>query len=49
MNTFTPGSQDANSVIQGVLVLSSKRTKVEQNMIPEVFTPVTGKWKSKCG
>lgn len=47
IDTFTPRDQDANFVIQGVLVLASKRTKVEQNMIPDVFTPVTGRWKIK--
>ncbi|KAL6831586.1 FAD binding domain-containing protein [Trichoderma camerunense] len=47
IDTFTPDGQDANSVIQGVLVLASKRVKVEQNMIPDVFTPITGKWKIK--
>ncbi|KAM0512347.1 hypothetical protein ACHAPE_008913 [Trichoderma viride] len=47
INTFTPIGQELNSVIQGVLVLASKRTKVEQNMIPDVFTPITGKWKIK--
>ncbi|EHK42283.1 hypothetical protein TRIATDRAFT_30979 [Trichoderma atroviride IMI 206040] len=47
INTFTPSGQEPNSVIQGVLVLASKRTKVEQNMIPDVFTPLTGKWKIK--
>ncbi|PNP51907.1 hypothetical protein THARTR1_07498 [Trichoderma harzianum] len=47
IDTFTPDGQEINSVIQGVLVLASKRMKVEQNMIPEVFTPITGKWKIK--
>ncbi|RFU74284.1 fad binding domain-containing [Trichoderma arundinaceum] len=47
IDMFTPRGQDINTVIQGVLVLASKRTEVEQNMIPDVFTPVTGKWKIK--
>ncbi|KPM35874.1 3-hydroxybenzoate 4-monooxygenase [Neonectria ditissima] len=45
---FTPKIQDADSVIQSLLVLSSKRTAVEQEQIPEFFTPITGKWRSKC-
>ncbi|KAH6605527.1 fad binding domain-containing [Trichoderma cornu-damae] len=47
IDRFTPRNQDANAIIQGVLVLASKRIEVEQNMIPDVFTPVTGKWKIK--
>jgi phenol 2-monooxygenase len=44
---FTPRGQDANTVIQGVLVLASKRIEIEQKMIPDVFTPEIGKWKIK--
>lgn len=47
IDTFTPDGQDANSIIQGVLVFASERVKVERNMIPDVFTPITGKWKIK--
>ncbi|KAI1871577.1 uncharacterized protein JN550_004571 [Neoarthrinium moseri] len=45
---FTPPDSDADSVINLVLVLSGSRTEIEQEQIPEVFTPVTGKWKMKC-
>lgn len=44
---FTPTGQDADTVIQGVLVLASKRIEVEQKVIPDVFTPETGEWKIK--
>ncbi|UKZ76834.1 hypothetical protein TrVFT333_004549 [Trichoderma virens FT-333] len=47
IHMFTPRGQDANTVIQGVLVLASKRIEIEQKMIPDVFTPETGKWKIK--
>jgi phenol 2-monooxygenase len=47
IDTYTPRGQDSNTVIQGVLVLASKRIEVDQNMIPDVFTPATGKWKIK--
>ncbi|KAK7426894.1 hypothetical protein QQZ08_006640 [Neonectria magnoliae] len=45
---FTPETQDADAIIQSLLVLASKRTNVEQEQIPEFFTPITGKWLSKC-
>ncbi|KAI0123621.1 FAD binding domain-containing protein [Xylariales sp. AK1849] len=44
---FTPPQADQDSVINLLLVLSGKRTEFEQNQIPEVFTPITGKWKMK--
>lgn len=31
-----------------MLVISGDRKKVEQDQIPELFTPVTGKWHQKC-
>ena len=31
-----------------MLVIASDRTKVEQEEIPDFFTPVTGKWNMKC-
>jgi phenol 2-monooxygenase len=44
---FTPVGADPDSLIDPVLVLSGKRTAVEQEQIPEYFTPVTGKWRMK--
>ncbi|KAI1145373.1 FAD binding domain-containing protein [Nemania diffusa] len=44
---FTPSGSDPDSVFNIILVLSSKRANVELGEIPEIFTPVTGKWKSK--
>lgn len=29
-------------------MLSSKRTEIEQDWIPDTFTPVVSKWKMKC-
>jgi phenol 2-monooxygenase (NADPH) len=46
--SFTPSSADPDSVLDRVLVISSDRKKIEQEQIPEFFTPVTGKWKMKC-
>ncbi|KAK1826995.1 putative monooxygenase [Podospora conica] len=48
VNDFTPADYDPDSIIDRVLVLSEDRKKVEQEQIPEFFTPVTGKWKMKC-
>lgn len=45
---FTPKDKDADAIIQALLVLASKRTEVEQEQIPEIFTPIAGKWQSKC-
>lgn len=45
---FTPDGKDADTIIQALLVLASKRTEVEQEQIPEIFTPIAGKWRSKC-
>ncbi|KAK4150689.1 3-hydroxybenzoate 4-monooxygenase [Chaetomidium leptoderma] len=44
---FTPAGDYPDSVIDRVLVIASDRTKVEQEEIPEFFTPVTGKWGMK--
>ena len=35
-------------MIDRVLVIASDRKNVEQEQIPEFFTPVTGKWSMKC-
>ncbi|KAI1332976.1 FAD binding domain-containing protein [Xylariaceae sp. FL0255] len=45
---FTPKSSDADSIIQSVLVLSSDRQSVEQDEIPQLFTPITTHRKIKC-
>lgn len=45
---FTPDGMDPDSVIDRVLVLSGPRKSVEQEQIPDFFTPVTGQWKMKC-
>ncbi|PGH14778.1 hypothetical protein AJ79_02794 [Helicocarpus griseus UAMH5409] len=45
---FTPSSSDPDSLIDPVLVLSTERTKIEQEQMPDFFTPVTGRWKMKC-
>ncbi|KAH6653280.1 FAD binding domain-containing protein [Truncatella angustata] len=44
---FTPPGADDDSVFNIILVLSGKRTDVEQEQIPRVFTPISGKWKMK--
>ncbi|CAK7214606.1 hypothetical protein SEUCBS140593_002238 [Sporothrix eucalyptigena] len=44
---FTPDGADADSVIQSVLVVSSKRQSVQQEQIPPLFTPTTGQWRIK--
>ncbi|KAL1860655.1 hypothetical protein VTK73DRAFT_7217 [Phialemonium thermophilum] len=48
VSKFTRPDDDLDSVIDPVLVLSGKRTDVEQAQIPSFFTPVTGPWKMKC-
>jgi phenol 2-monooxygenase len=45
---FTPRGADYDCVFNILLVLSGKRTEIEQEQIPEVFTPISGKWKMKC-
>ncbi|KAH7152883.1 FAD binding domain-containing protein [Dactylonectria macrodidyma] len=45
---FTPSDGDSDSIIQSLLVLASKRTEVEQEQVPDLFTPISGKWGSKC-
>jgi len=42
---YTKPEEDVDSVIEPILVLSGERVKMEQEMIPDVFWPVTGKWK----
>ncbi|KAK0623750.1 FAD binding domain-containing protein [Immersiella caudata] len=45
--SFTPASADPDSVLDGILVIFSDRKKIEQEQIPDFFTPTTGKWKMK--
>ncbi|PVI04251.1 hypothetical protein DM02DRAFT_193254 [Periconia macrospinosa] len=40
----TPASQDVDSLIEPILVLSSTFFEIEQDMIPDFFWPVTGTW-----
>ncbi|KAK4120241.1 hypothetical protein N657DRAFT_603226 [Parathielavia appendiculata] len=45
---FTPLGAYPDSVIDRVLVIASDRKRVEQEDIPEFFTPVTGRWGMRC-
>ncbi|KAK4216634.1 3-hydroxybenzoate 4-monooxygenase [Rhypophila decipiens] len=45
---YTPANSYPDGVIDRVLVLASDRRKVEQDQIPDFFTPATGKWGLKC-
>lgn len=40
---LTPGA-DIDSIIEPILVLSSKFLETEQESIPDYFWPVSGKW-----
>jgi phenol 2-monooxygenase len=42
---FTPSAADIDSVIEPILVLSSKFLDTEQERIPNYFWPASGKWK----
>ena len=42
---FTPKDSDVDSRIEPLLVLSSKFLDTQQDRIPDVFWPATGKWK----
>ncbi|KAI1811251.1 FAD binding domain-containing protein [Poronia punctata] len=44
---FTPSTSDPDSMFNIILVLSCKRADVDIEKIPDIFTPVTGKWKMK--
>lgn len=48
VQSFTPAGANPDSILDRILVISSDRKKIEQEQIPEFFTPVTGKWKMKC-
>jgi len=45
IHRYTKPDEDVDSVIEPILVLSGERVQMEQEMIPDVFWPVTGKWK----
>ncbi|KAI2471677.1 FAD binding domain-containing protein [Annulohypoxylon bovei var. microspora] len=47
VDAFTPSDVDRDTIINPILVLSSKRTQVEQDWIPNTFAPVVSKWKMK--
>ncbi|KAI0166385.1 thioredoxin-like protein [Xylariaceae sp. FL1272] len=42
---FTPPGSDPDSILNCILVLSSKRNSVSLDNIPQCFTPITGVWK----
>ncbi|KAF3763879.1 hypothetical protein M406DRAFT_341274 [Cryphonectria parasitica EP155] len=42
---FTPDGADPDSLIEPLLVLKAERTNIELVQIPEVFKPVTGKYR----
>lgn len=44
---FTQPDEDVDSIIEPILVLSGERVAMEQDMIPNVFWPVAGKWKMR--
>ncbi|KAI0883449.1 FAD binding domain-containing protein [Annulohypoxylon maeteangense] len=47
VDAFTPSHVDRDTIINPILVLSSKRTEIEQNWIPDTFAPIVSKWKMK--
>ncbi|KAK7951043.1 FAD-dependent monooxygenase [Apiospora aurea] len=48
MHESVPEGVEPDSILHFVLVLSGRRTEIELQQIPEVFTPVTGKLQLKC-
>lgn len=44
---FTPTRAYSDAVIEPILVLATKFAETEQTMVPEIFSPVTGKWGIK--
>uniref|UniRef100_A0A093V804 Phenol 2-monooxygenase n=1 Tax=Talaromyces marneffei PM1 TaxID=1077442 RepID=A0A093V804_TALMA len=44
VSRITPSTADPDSVIEAILVLHSESGQIEQDQIPEHFTPVNGKW-----
>jgi len=47
MHRFTHPEAGVDSVIEPILVLHGERVEMEQNMIPDIFWPVTGKWRMR--
>lgn len=47
IHRFTPAHAHPDAVIEPILVLSTRFAETEQTMVPEVFSPVTGKWGIK--
>lgn len=43
----TPAGQDIDSLIEPIVVLSSKFTETQQEQVPDYFWPVTGKWRMR--
>lgn len=43
----TASTEDPDSFIEPLLVLHGNRVEMEQEQIPEYFSPITGKWKIK--
>lgn len=44
---FTPKNADVDSFIESIVVLLGNRSQIEQEQIPEFFSPITGKWKMR--
>jgi phenol 2-monooxygenase len=44
---YTPGKADIDSLIEPILVLSGELSSTAQGQIPDVFWPVTGKWRMR--
>ncbi|KAF1933315.1 phenol 2-monooxygenase [Didymella exigua CBS 183.55] len=44
---FTPPEGHPDAVIEPILVLATRLKETEQNMVPDVFSPKTGKWGIK--
>ncbi|KAF2646370.1 phenol 2-monooxygenase-like protein [Massarina eburnea CBS 473.64] len=44
---FTPSGEDIDSLIEPILVLRSRFLETEQAEIPDIFWPVTGKWRMR--
>ncbi|KAF3393385.1 3-hydroxybenzoate 4-monooxygenase [Talaromyces pinophilus] len=47
VSRFTPSIADRDAIIEPILVLHGEATQIEQEQIPEYFTPVNGKWRMK--
>lgn len=44
---FTPLADDVDSLIEPIVVLSSRFPDTQQEQIPDYFWPVTGKWRMR--